>query len=116
MPRQSFAPAVYGLIIFAVLANVMIGYRPPSQNQKDGVAHAQAAPAGQCKEIQLPAGQKLEGVSWACTPGGYCTPTWLTRPMRNDEVAETHTLSNAAGLDTYVISEHRSPTENDIHR
>jgi hypothetical protein len=81
-----------------------------------GQHHGQGQPAPlETKTIQLPAGQKLKSVSWACAHSGYCTPTYLTRPMRADELPETHTLRNEEGwYHTYVLSEHRSPTERDI--
>jgi hypothetical protein len=64
----------------------------------------------QCKEIRLEPGQKLESVSWACAPGGYCVPTWLTRPMRPGETPETHTLHNEKGAyDTYLFEERPAP-------
>ena len=37
--------------------------------------------------IELPKGQKLEEITWKDTNLWY-----LTRPMREDEVAETHTF------------------------
>lgn len=72
----------------------------------DRHGHAQQAPA-EPTVIRLPAGQKLEGVSWACASSGYCTPTWLTRSMRSDELPEGHTLRNDSGLPTYVFYERR---------
>lgn len=48
---------------------------------------------GGSMELQLPAGQKLEEITWKDSSLWY-----LTRPMREGETAETHTFHESADL------------------
>jgi hypothetical protein len=95
---------IFSILFVALLAAgaVMLAFtmRPPSRT--DGVAHAASS---EPKVIKLSPGHKLEGISWACASGGYCTPTWLTRPMRPGETPETHRLENGSAYDVYVFIE-----------
>lgn len=106
-----------GIALFAIatcMVALLVGSTLFLRDVDDLVLHskaqAQATQVAQCKEIRLEPGQKLESVSWACAPGGYCVPTWLTRPMRPGEPIETHTLHNEKGAyDIYIFEERPAP-------
>lgn len=56
-------------------------------------------------KLNLPAGQKLEEITWKDDSIWY-----LTRPMREDEVAETHTFCQSSEFGvfegTVIVIEH----------
>jgi len=72
-------------------------------------ATAQVAPTPQKEIIKLPWGQRLESVSWACHPAGYCEPWALFRPLRADELPENHHYWNPRTGAEYIFTESRIP-------
>ena len=90
-----------GLAIFALIAAIILFITIGRQHSQ-----GQTPPVPQI--IHLPVGDHLIGVSWACSTGGYCVPTWLTRPFRADEPLESYRLLNRDGYPTYIFYEHRA--------
>lgn len=113
MPGKTNPPYTLLISLTVIMLAMLVGgtslLRDVDELVLRSSAHAQT-PIAQCKEIRLEPGQKLESVSWACAPGGYCVPTWLTRPMRPGEPVETHTLHNEKGAyDIYIFEERPAP-------